>query len=357
MLHTPFYDPNRSYDENFTQGPFGAFADRKTFKKTGKPTYSLLNQKLWQPFGIAAGPLPNSKFVAQAFKKGFDICVYKTVRSGSHPTNAFPNILPVHVEGDLTIEKSQQEQFAGGPYAEPLTISNSFGVPSKDPSFWQTDMKKAIASSGKGQLLIASFQGTKRPGNSVEEYIADHVTTARLVKEVQPKVMEINLSCPNEGKNELLCFDLERVEEICRQVKKEIGDTPLLLKLAYFPDDVQLKEIIDRTKNYVQGYSVINTIPAPLVDVEGNQALPGEGRLWSGVCGAAIKWAGLEMVQRMKSLRTAEGDDFVIIGVGGVLNADDYQQYIRAGADAVLCATGAMWNPYLAQEIWQARKQ
>src|SRR3989338_6655252 len=24
---TPFYDPNKSYEENFEQGPFGAFAD------------------------------------------------------------------------------------------------------------------------------------------------------------------------------------------------------------------------------------------------------------------------------------------------------------------------------------------
>ena len=27
MLHTPFYDPEKSYEENFEQGPFGIFAD------------------------------------------------------------------------------------------------------------------------------------------------------------------------------------------------------------------------------------------------------------------------------------------------------------------------------------------
>jgi len=36
------------------------------------------------------------------------------------------------------------------------------------------------------------------------------------------------------------------------------------------------------------------------------------------------------------------------------MNAEDYQDYREAGADAVLSATGAMWNPYLAKEIKEA---
>ena len=41
----------------------------------------------------------------------------------------------------------------------------------------------------------------------------------------------------------------------------------------------------------------------------------------------------------------------VIEGVGGVLSAADYQEYRAAGADSVMSATGAMWNPYLAKEV------
>jgi len=33
MLHTPFYDPNKSYEENFEKGPFGAFADDIVIKE------------------------------------------------------------------------------------------------------------------------------------------------------------------------------------------------------------------------------------------------------------------------------------------------------------------------------------
>ena len=33
------------------------------------------------------------------------------------------------------------------------------------------------------------------------------------------------------------------------------------------------------------------------------------------------------------------------------MNAADFTEYREAGADAVMSATGAMWNPYLAQDI------
>ena len=41
-------------------------------------------------------------------------------------------------------------------YELPISISNSFGVPSRDPDEWQPDMQKAIAAAGDGQLLVPS---------------------------------------------------------------------------------------------------------------------------------------------------------------------------------------------------------
>src|SRR3989338_969064 len=81
MLYTPFYNPEKSYEENFEQGPFGAFADEIVFGDQGKPRYDFFGYKVFSPFGIPAGPLINSDFCKGAFGKGFDLCVYKTVRS------------------------------------------------------------------------------------------------------------------------------------------------------------------------------------------------------------------------------------------------------------------------------------
>jgi dihydroorotate dehydrogenase len=172
-----------------------------------------------------------------------------------------------------------------------------------------------------------------------------------LVKETGAKILEVNLSCPNEGTAHLLCFDIERTRQIAEAIKNEIGNTPLVIKIAYFKSDEELRKLVDAVGGVVQEISAINTIPAEILDEKGNQALPGPGRLVSGVCGSSIKWAGLEMVERLDKLRQESSQNFKISGVGGVLNKEDYRAYRAAGADAVMSATGAMWNPYLAQEI------
>jgi dihydroorotate dehydrogenase len=112
-----------------------------------------------------------------------------------------------------------------------------------------------------------------------------------------------------------------------------------------------LRDFVEKVGAIADGIAAINTIAAEIVDENGNQALPGEGRQRSGVCGHAIKWAGLEMVAKLKKLRAEFGYKYAIIGVGGVMKADDFFEYRNAGADIVMSATGAMWNPYLAKEI------
>lgn len=350
-MHTPFYNPEKSYEENFKEGPFGSFANGKVFKQEGTPTHIFLGHKVFLPFGIPAGPLINGKYVKVALEKGFDLPVYKTVRTRKYPCAPWPNVLSVKVDGNLTPEKGAAGLVADHKYTAPIAITNSFGVPSFDPDFWQKDMKEAAAYAKEGQLVIGSFQGTTNAEGNIKEYIADFVTAARLVKETGVKVMEVNLSCPNEGTAHLLCFDIERTKKIVTAIKEEIGDTPLIIKIAYFKEQEQLIKLIDAIGKVVQGISAINTIPSKIVDKNGNQALPGEGRAISGVCGAPIKWAGLEMVERLKGVRDQNGLDFTIIGVGGVTTPEDYEDFVQTGADAVMSATGAMWNPFLAQDI------
>ena len=130
MLRAPFYDPAKSYEDNLAGGPFNDFADTVEVP-IGEPRFDFLGQKIAYPFGIPAGPLLDSKFIGAAFKKGFDVNVYKTVRADFFPCHPFPNVLSVHVDGDLTIEKAQQPLFADTNYTEPLSITNSFGVPSR----------------------------------------------------------------------------------------------------------------------------------------------------------------------------------------------------------------------------------
>lgn len=350
----PFYDPTKSYQENYEDGPFGYFSapvDLGKVEKDIKPRHTFLGYKVHQPFGIPAGPLLNSNFIKAAFAKKFDICVYKTVRTATFPCHPFPNVLPVEIDGDLTLDKLQHPVITKNNYAQPLSITNSFGVPSKEPEVWQADVKKAISYAGVGQVLVLSFMGTVRPNQSATEFVADFTLAAKLAHETGAKVLEVNLSCPNIGNEGLVCYNLEATAKVAKSIRSVIGNTPLILKVGYYQNQVELAQLAKIANEYANGISAINTLQTTVLTPAGEQALPGNTRLRSGICGVGIKWAGLDMVQKLSELKRTNNYQFHIEGVGGVMNRTDYDEYRQAGADSVMSATGAMWNSNLAVEI------
>lgn len=349
-----FYDPNKTFEDNADNGPFNM--DLSGVENNGEPEYDFLGHKVYTPFGIPAGPLPTSKHTNAAFKLGYDVVVYKTQRTVPFKANAFPHILSLKIDGDLTLEKAATNLVGGRNFdGDPakLTITNSFGMPSSGPEFWVDDLKEALKGAGKGQLLIMSIVGTIQEGFTPDEYYDDFARAAKLAADAGAPVIEANLSCPNVATEGVLCYSKDSVLEICKRVKSVIGDIPLLIKIGYYTPQQQdvLEEIVKAVSPYVAGISSINTIAAPIVDENGNQALEGQGRLKSGCCGAGIRWAGLDMTKRLNDLRDRKGYDYKIIGVGGVMTPNDYKHYISHGADCVMSATGAMWNQYLAKEI------
>lgn len=351
-MSIPFYNPKKTYEENFRDGPFGDFVDGKIYRNKEKPEYGFFGSKVYLPFGIPAGPLLNGKYIKKALDKGFDVVVYKTVRTAKYPCNPWPNVIAVQINDDLTLSQASEGIIGDDNYQRPrLSITNSFGVPSYDPDLWQPDMADAVNYAFEGQVVVGSFQGTLKPGINKKDYIADFVLAARLVKETGVKILEVNLSCPNEGSTHLLCFDITTTKAVAYAIKNEIGDTPLIIKISYFEDDQALRSLINEVGGIVEGIAAINTIPAKVYDKNHQQALPGKNRLISGICGHAVKWAGLQMTKKLKNLRKEQKLNYFIIGVGGVTIPSDYLEYKNAGADAVMSATGAMWNPYLAQDI------
>ncbi len=350
------YDPTKTFDDNFDHGPFPLQASEQPYENSGEPSFSFLGRKLYSPFGIGAGSLPTSKHVGYAFQRGFDVVCYKTQRSVPFAVNDFPNVTYLDVEGDLTLEKAAKPLIGhldSDAPVEKLSITNSFGNPSRGPEFWVDDMKKAIAAQGKGQLLISSVVGTIQDGFSSEDYFDDFAKAAKLAVGAGVQAIEVNLSCPNVANEGIVCYDHNAVISVCRKTKEAIGDIPLIAKIGYFSPEQRglLEKIVLDTKPYLAAFSAINTIPAAVVDEQGQQLLPGEGRLKSGVCGAGIKWAGRDMVGRLKALREKHELDYEIIGIGGVATPDDFKQYREAGADVVQSVTAAMWNPNLAAEI------
>jgi dihydroorotate dehydrogenase (NAD+) catalytic subunit len=352
---TALYDPTKTFDDNIDHGPFPV-ADAYVYQNEGDPAFTFLNKKIYSPFGIPAGPLPTSRHTTYAFQQGFDVVTYKTQRSVPFPCNEFPNIVYLDVDGDLTLEKAAKPLVGHTtPQTTPdkLTITNSFGNPSRGAEYWVEDMKRAAAEKGEGQFLIGSVVGTIQPGFSSQEYYADFAKAAEMAASTSVDAVEVNLSCPNVASEGIICYTHDAVVDICRMAKEKIGDLPLIAKIGYYSPEQQelLEAIIKDVVQYVDAFAAINTLQAAIVDENGEQLLKGEGRLRSGICGAGVKWAGLDMTKRLDAIRKNNGYHYQIMGIGGVMHPNDFQEYIAAGADCVQSATGAMWNPALGREI------
>ncbi len=321
-----------------------------------KTQTKIFDFELNSPLGVPAGPLLNSKFIKFYAAMGFDMPVYKTVRSIERGCHAAPNCVFVDQKTQFTPEEGMSDIFTTHKpnFVEDLVITNSFGVPSKPVNEWQADVELANSYLKAGQVMPVSINGTD--GAEGRTLIEDFAYTASMAKEAGAKIIIANYSCPNiaKGAEGSVYCDFSVSSQISAKIREAIGNTPFLIKLGNMSLEL-LEKVVQANRPFVDGFAGINTIPKNVRNLNGEQALPGENRLKSGLCGAAIKDVSQLFVKNLNSIRTRNNDDFVIFGVGGMMTPNDFDERLNAGADVVMTATAAMWNPYLAIE-WKGRK-
>jgi len=345
----PTYDIHRSYDDNYAAGP--RFDLPLPPPRTGKPEATFLGHPVYAPIGVPAGPLLNSDWIRLYARLGFDLLVYKTVRTVAVPCHPHPNCLYLDLDRPLTEADQGAEVAARADQATPpdhISITNSFGMPSREPDEWQADLAKAIDAVAEGQVVVASAVGSAATG----DLVADFGRAVAMAAEVRPHAIEINLSCPNVAAGEGVLFhDPEAAARVAQRAWSEAGSIPLVIKIGYLADAARLEALMAACGPFIQGVAGINTIPMAVRDGAGRPAL-GPERPTSGVCGEAIADLALNQVRRLVAIRERLGMAWSIIGVGGITTPEEIDAHLAAGADAAMSATGAMWNPLLAQEWW-----
>jgi len=349
-MNIPSYDITRSWDYNYDHGP--------NFKGPYPPPpkeakWKFLGHKVISPLGVAAGPLPNAKWLITYAKLGYGSLVQKTVRTSAHKSHPFPNIVQVDVDGKLDLDVNKP--LIGQPHinqpTSKLSITNSFGNPCRDSKIWMAETRKTRRAIKNGQLFGVSVYGTQTESMTVTQLANDYAKCAKLAKSSGAMFIEANLACPNVkgSENPDLYKSPHAVARIAQATKSAIGNMPLVLKIGYFDNLEDLTLVLKKALGYFEAVSAINTIPKRVVDQKGKEILP--GRRLSGVCGYAIKPYGIKMVKKLTIVRRKLKAHFEIIGVGGVMSPQDVLDYLSAGANHVHCATAAMWNPLLAYDL------
>ncbi len=135
--HPPIYDIHQSYAANAEKGPF--FSGEIPPRPPSSHPVDFLGFSLRSPLGVPAGPLLGSRWVELASRLGFDLLVYKTIRSFAHPGHVLPNMIFVEPKGDgqaLALSDTPKD-------LSHLSVTNSFGMPSKSPDFLLQDIQRA----------------------------------------------------------------------------------------------------------------------------------------------------------------------------------------------------------------------
>jgi len=148
--------------------------------------------------------------------------------------------------------------------------------------------------------------------------------------------LELNLSCPHaEGFGTEVGSDPRNVEAIVRAVVRA-APLPVIAKITpNTADPAGLALAAER--GGAAAVSAINTLRALAIDVRLRRPVLAHGL--GGLSGAAIKPVGLASVWQIY-----EKVSIPIIGIGGIMSADDAIEYLMAGARAVEVGTAVAFE-------------
>jgi len=155
--------------------------------------------------------------------------------------------------------------------------------------------------------------------------------------------IEVNISCPNVKQGGVAFgADALTANKVTEAVRRRYQG-PLIVKLSPNVTDITLiaRSVVDGGADAV---SLINTITGMAIDIHTRR--PRLANNTGGLSGPAIKPVALRMVWQV-----AQTVDVPVIGVGGIMNAEDALEFIIAGASAVQIGTANFVNPRCTMEI------
>ena len=176
-------------------------------------------------------------------------------------------------------------------------------------------------------------------GHSTEEYIE----VVERLRDQPVDLLEINISCPNVKEGGIAFGqDPKAVEAITKEMKKHAAQ-PVIMKLS--PNVTDITEMARAAEaGGADGLSLINTITGMKIDI--NRRCFVLANRTGGMSGPAIHPVAVRMVYQ-----TAQAVKLPIIGMGGIMNAEDAIEMILAGATAVSVGTANFTDPRVTEKI------
>ena len=295
--------------------------------------------------GIAAGPLPNSRWIEAYARLGYGLLTYSTVRTAERAAFPAPNLAFCRL-GDPTVVEPAPRRL--DPAA--VTWVVSLGLPSAKPDLWRADVKRARSKLGPGQVLVVSVVGTPAPGGDGEQLADNYAQAARWAVEAGADVVEVLLSSPDTAAEhpQMVFEDPVLSALILARVRRAVGAQPVVAKIGASRSPRALHDLATAIARWVDGFVLVNGLQRRVVKADETPALPGAGRELAGVSGAAVWDPCRIQVAELCAWRKAGAWNKVILAVGGITTVERAREALAVGADAAMVATAALVDPLLA---------
>lgn len=172
----------------------------------------------------------------------------------------------------------------------------------------------------------------------------DYAECAARINELENiPAIELNISCPNV-KQGGMAFGVtpEGAASVVKAVRAAYHK-PLIVKLS--PNVTSIADIARAVEGEgADAVSLINTLMGMAVDIEKRK--PRLSIMTGGLSGPAVKPVALRMVWQV-----SKAVNIPVIGLGGIMNADDAVEFILCGASAIEIGTANFIDPAITAKV------
>ena len=243
--------------------------------------------------------------------------------------------LPLGELGAVVVKSLSVDPWPGNPaprvHQTAAGMLNSVGLQGPGIDAWLgEDLPRLVAT---GARTVVSIWGQR---------VEDFAKAAAALSGVQGlTALEVNVSCPNlEDRRRMFAHSPTATADVVAAVGEGCPDLPRWVKLS--PTVADLVEVAAAALDAgAEAVTLLNTVLAMAVDVEGRRPFLGSGPLGGGLSGPAIHPVAVRAVFDVR----AALPEATIIGVGGVMSGTDAIELVLAGADAVQVGTATFRDP------------
>lgn len=255
----------------------------------------------------------------------------------------FDDFIDLNHLGGFIVKGTTLNHREGNPYPRmaetPSGMLNAVGLQNKGVKYFVDHIYPTLLKYNSKVIVNVS-------GSTIEDYVA---CTEHLEGLDGISAIELNISCPNVKEGGMAFgTSCASASEVVSAVRKAYSKH-LMVKLS--PNVTDITEIAKSVEAAgADSVSLINTLLGMAVDVKSRKPLL--STVTGGLSGPAVKPVALRMVWQV-----ANSVKIPVVGLGGIMNAEDAIEFLLAGASAVQLGTANFIDPQVTVKVVEGIKQ